>query len=130
MFGYAIRRLAGALPTLLVIITAAFFLMRLAPGGPFDDEQTLAPEIAANLEAAYGLDQPILVQYRNYLGGLLRGDFGPSFRYKDFEVSELIARGLPITAGLGAAALLLAVIAGVPLGMLAGRVATAPPITS
>ena len=121
MFGYAIRRLAGALPTMLVIVTAAFFLMRLAPGGPFDDEQTLAPEIAANLEAAYGLDQPILVQYRNYLGGLLRGDLGPSFRYKDFEVSELIARGLPITAGLGAAALLLAVIAGVPLGMLAGR---------
>jgi len=121
MFGYAIRRLAGALPTLLVIVTAAFFLMRLAPGGPFDDEQTLAPEIAANLEAAYGLDQPILVQYRNYLGGLLRGDLGPSFRYKDFEVSELIARGLPITAGLGAAALLVAVFAGVPLGMLAGR---------
>ena len=121
MFGYAIRRLAGALPTLLVIVTAAFFLMRLAPGGPFDDEQTLAPEIAANLEAAYGLDQPILVQYRNYLGALLRGDLGPSFRYKDFEVSELIARGLPITAGLGAAALLFAVFAGVPLGMLAGR---------
>jgi len=121
MFGYAIRRLAGALPTLLVIVTAAFFLMRLAPGGPFDDEQTLAPEITANLEAAYGLDQPILVQYRNYLGGLLRGDLGPSFRYKDFEVSELIARGLPITAGLGAAALLVAVFAGVPLGMLAGR---------
>jgi oligopeptide transport system permease protein len=121
MFGYAIRRLAGALPTLLVIVTAAFFLMRLAPGGPFDDEQTLAPEIAANLEAAYGLDQPVLVQYRNYLGGLLRGDLGPSFRYKDFDVSELIAQGLPITAGLGAAALVLAVIAGVPLGMLAGR---------
>jgi len=121
MFGYAIRRLAGALPTLLVIVTAAFFLMRLAPGGPFDDEQTLTPEIAANLDAAYGLDQPILVQYRNYLGGLLRGDLGPSFRYKDFEVSELIARGLPLTAGLGAAALLLAVITGVPLGMLAGR---------
>ena len=121
MFGYAIRRLVGALPTLLVIVTVAFFLMRLAPGGPFDDEQTLAPEIAANLEAAYGLDRPIVVQYRNYLGGLLRGDLGPSFRYKDFEVSELIARGLPITAGLGAAALLLAVITGVPLGMLAGR---------
>jgi len=121
MFGYAIRRLAGALPTLLVIVTAAFFLMRLAPGGPFDDEQTLAPEVAANLEAAYGLDQPLLVQYRNYLGGLLRGDLGPSFRYKDFDVSELIAQGLPITAGLGAAALVLAIIAGVPLGMLAGR---------
>ena len=121
MLGYAIRRLASALPTLLAIVTAAFFLMRLAPGGPFDDEQTLAPEVAANLEAAYGLDQPVLVQYRNYLGGLLRGDLGPSFRYKDFDVSELIAQGLPVTASLGAAALLLAVIAGVPLGMLAGQ---------
>ena len=121
MFGYAIRRLASALPTLLAIVTAAFFLMRLAPGGPFDDEQPLAPEVAANLEAAYGLDQPVLVQYRNYLGGLLRGDLGPSFRYKDFDVSELIAQGLPVTASLGAAALLLAVIAGVLLGMLAGQ---------
>ena len=121
MLGYAIRRLASALPTLLAIVTAAFFLMRLAPGGPFDDEQTLSPEVAANLEAAYGLDQPVLVQYRNYLGGLLRGDLGPSFRYKDFDVSELIAQGLPVTAGLGAAALLLAVIAGVLLGMLAGQ---------
>ncbi len=121
MLGYAIRRLASALPTLLAIVTAAFFLMRLAPGGPFDDEQTLSPEVAANLEAAYGLDQPVLVQYRNYLGGLLRGDLGPSFRYKDFDVSELIAQGLPVTASLGAAALLLAVIAGVLLGMLAGQ---------
>ena len=108
-------------PTLLAIVTAAFFLMRLAPGGPFDDEQTLTPEVAANLEAAYGLDQPVLVQYRNYLGGLLRGDLGPSFRYKDFDVSELIAQGLPVTASLGAAALLVAVIAGVLLGMLAGQ---------
>ena len=121
MLGYAIRRLASALPTLLAIVTAAFFLMRLAPGGPFDDEQTLSPEVAANLEAAYGLDQPVLVQYRNYLGGLLRGDLGPSFRYKDFDVSELIAQGLPVTASLGTAALLLAVIAGVLLGMLAGQ---------
>jgi oligopeptide transport system permease protein len=121
MLRFAIRRLAGALPTLFVIVTAAFFLMRLAPGGPFDDEQALAPEILANLEAAYGLDQPILVQYRNYLGGLLRGDLGPSFRYKDFGVSWLIVQGLPVTAGLGAAALILAVTAGVPLGMLAGR---------
>jgi oligopeptide transport system permease protein len=121
MLTYSIRRLASALPTLLVIVTAAFFLMRLAPGGPFDDEQALPPEIAANLEAAYGLDQPVLVQYRNYLAGLLRGDLGPSFRYKDFRVSELIAQGLPVTLALGAAALALAVVAGVPLGMLAGR---------
>jgi oligopeptide transport system permease protein len=121
MLAYAIRRLAGALPTLLVIVTAAFFLMRVAPGGPFDDEQALAPEVTANLEAAYGLDQPVLIQYRNYLGGLLRGDLGPSFRYKDYKVSELIAQGLPVTAGLGAAALVLAVVFGVVLGMLAGR---------
>jgi oligopeptide transport system permease protein len=121
MLAYAVRRLAGALPTLLVIVTAAFFLMRVAPGGPFDDEQALAPEVTANLEAAYGLDQPVLIQYRNYLGGLLRGDLGPSFRYKDYQVSELIAQGLPVTAGLGAAALVLAVVFGVVLGMLAGR---------
>jgi oligopeptide transport system permease protein len=121
MLAYAFRRLAGAIPTLLVIVTAAFFLMRVAPGGPFDQEQALPPEIAANLEAAYGLDQPMLVQYRNYLVGLLHGDLGPSFRYKDFRVSELIAQGLPVTVSLGAAALVLAVLAGVPLGMLAGR---------
>ena len=120
MLRYAIRRLVGAIPTLFVIVTAAFFLMRLAPGGPFDDEQTLPPEIATNLEAAYGLDRPVLVQYGNYLGGLLRGDLGPSLRYRDFSVSELIAQGLPVTLELGAAALVLAVGAGVLLGLLAG----------
>ncbi len=121
MLKYAIRRLAGAVPTLFVIVTAAFFLMRLAPGGPFDEEQTLPPEVAANLEAAYGLDRPILVQYGNYLAGLLRGDLGPSFRYRDFDVSELIAQGLPVTLALGSAALAVAVLAGILLGMLAGR---------
>jgi oligopeptide transport system permease protein len=121
MLAYTFRRLAGAIPTLVVIVTAAFFLMRVAPGGPFDEEQALPPEIAANLEAAYGLDQPMSVQYRNYLVGLVHGDLGPSFRYKDFRVSELIAQGLPVTVSIGAAALVLAVLAGVPLGMLAGR---------
>jgi oligopeptide transport system permease protein len=121
MLAYTFRRLAGAIPTLLLIVTAAFFLMRVAPGGPFDEEQALPPEIAANLEAAYGLDQPMSVQYRNYLVGLVHGDLGPSFRYKDFRVSELIAQGLPVTVSIGAAALVLAVLAGVPLGMLAGR---------
>jgi len=118
---YALRRLAGVVPTLLAIVTAAFFLMRLAPGGPFDEEQTVPPEIAANLQAAYGLDQPILVQYGNYLKGLLRGDLGPSFRMKDFSVAELIAAGLPVTLTVGAAALALAVLLGVPLGLLAAR---------
>ena len=121
MIRYALRRLAGVVPTLLAIVTAAFFLMRLAPGGPFDEEQTVPPEIAANLQAAYGLDQPILVQYGNYLKGLLRGDLGPSFRMKDFSVAELIAAGLPVTLTVGAAALALAVLLGVPLGLLAAR---------
>jgi oligopeptide transport system permease protein len=120
MLGYALRRLLGIVPTFLLIVTAAFFLMRAAPGGPFDAEQALPPEIAANLQAAYGLDQPVTVQYTRYLAGLVRGDLGPSFRMKDFTVAELIARGLPVTLAIGSAALLLAVGLGVPLGMLAG----------
>ena len=119
MLRYTFGRLAGMVPTLLVIITAAFFVMRLAPGGPFDEEQSLPPEVAANLEAAYGLDQPIAVQFRNYLAGLLRGDLGPSFRYKEFSVAELIRRGLPVTLTVGALALVFAVVTGVPLGIFA-----------
>jgi oligopeptide transport system permease protein len=119
MLRYAALRLLGTLPTLFVIVTVAFFVMRLAPGGPFDEEQRLPPEIAANLEAAYGLDQPVVVQYGRYLAGLARGDLGPSFRYKDHRVAELIARGLPVTLTIGVLALLVAVGLGVPLGMAA-----------
>jgi oligopeptide transport system permease protein len=119
MLRYALRRGLGMIPTLFVIITAAFFVMRMAPGGPFDEEQTLPPGIKANLEAAYGLDQPVTVQFGRYVGSLLRGDLGPSFKYKDYRVSELIARGLPVTLTIGTLALLLAVTLGVPLGMLA-----------
>ncbi len=121
MTRYALRRLAGLVPTLFAIVTVAFFLMRLAPGGPFDAEQTIPPEIAANLQAAYGLDQPVLVQYGRYLAGLVQGDLGPSFRLKDFSVGELIARGLPVTLGIGATALVLALALGVPLGLVAAR---------
>jgi oligopeptide transport system permease protein len=121
MRAYALRRLLGLVPTLFVIVTLAFFVMRLAPGGPFDDEQTLPPEITANLQAAYGLDQPMHVQYGRYLSGLARGDLGPSFRYKDFSVAELIAQGLPVTLTIGAAALAMSVILGVAFGILAGR---------
>ncbi len=120
MLGYAIRRILQAIPTLLLIVAAAFFLMRAAPGGPFDDERALPPEIEANLQAAYGLDQPVTVQFARYLGGLLRGDLGPSFRMKDFTVAELIGRGLPVTLSIGAAALLLGIGLGVPLGLVAG----------
>ena len=121
MPGYVVRRILGLVPTLFLIVTAAFFLMRLAPGGPFDEEQSMPAEIRANLESAYGLDRPMLVQYGHYLGGLLRGDLGPSFKMKDFTVAELIARGLPVTLSIGTAALLAALCIGVPLGLLAAR---------
>jgi oligopeptide transport system permease protein len=119
MLSYALRRIAGLIPTLLVIITVSFCVVRLAPGGPFDQEQALAPAVRANLERLYGLDQPLTVQYVHYLRGLLRGDFGPSLRQRDFTVSELIAQGLPLSATLGLAAILLAVLSGIPAGIAA-----------
>ena len=119
MWRYALGRLLGIVPTLFVIVTAAFFVMRLAPGGPFDEEQALPPEIAANLEAAYGLDQPMHVQYGRYLAALAHGDLGPSFKYKDYRVSELIALGLPVTVTIGLLALVVAIAAGVALGVTA-----------
>lgn len=116
---YFLKRLAGAVPTLFIIITAAFFLIRAAPGGPFDQEQALPPEILANLQSAYGLDLPIWAQYGRYIGALARGDFGPSFKYKDFTVTELIGQGFPVTLQLGVVALILALAVGVPLGTFA-----------
>jgi oligopeptide transport system permease protein len=116
---YFFTRLAGAVPTLLIIITATFFLMRAAPGGPFDQEQTLPPEIVANLQSAYGLDQPIWAQYAHYLKALVHGDFGPSFKYKDFTVTELIGQGFPVTLQLGVIAIALALGVGIPLGIFA-----------
>lgn len=119
MTRYFLTRLAGAVPTLFIIITITFFLMRAAPGGPFDQEQALAPEIKANLDRAYGLDQPVWIQYGRYLKGLLHGDFGPSFKYKDFTVTELIGQGFPVTLQLGILAVALALLLGVPLGTFA-----------
>jgi oligopeptide transport system permease protein len=119
MLAYAGRRLAGVLPTLFIIVTLSFFVIRLAPGGPFDAEQGIAPEIKANLEAAYGLDRPLPVQYARYVSGLLHGQFGPSFKLRDVEVSELIAQGLPVSLTLGLGALVLALLCGVPLGIAA-----------
>jgi oligopeptide transport system permease protein len=119
MIRYFLMRLAGAIPTLLIIVTATFFLMRAAPGGPFDQEQTLPPEIVANLQSAYGLDQPIWIQYGRYLRSLSHGDFGPSFKYKDFTVTELIAQGFPVTLQLGVIAMALALLLGIPLGVYA-----------
>jgi oligopeptide transport system permease protein len=119
MIRYFLKRLAGAIPTLMVIVTLTFFLVRVAPGGPFDQEQTLPPEIMANLQSAYGLDQPVWVQYGRYLRALAHGDFGPSFKYKDFTVTELIGQGLPVSLELGAIALVLALGLGIPIGTFA-----------
>jgi len=163
MLRFIVRRLIGAVPTLLIIIAMAFFMMRLAPGGPFDQERRLPPEIEKNILAAYDLDKPVLQQFFDmnsfvcganlsgppseaelsaqglryeggiyldqngrqvrclggYVGKLLAGDFGPSYKYKDFTVAELIADGAPVSAVLGISAILIATFAGMMLGTFA-----------
>ncbi|NWO56532.1 oligopeptide ABC transporter permease OppB [Chromohalobacter israelensis] len=119
MLTYTLKRLLMAVPTLLIVITISFFLMRIAPGGPFDGERQLPPEIEANLKAAYHLDEPLPQQYLRYMGNLLQGDFGPSFKYKDFSVTELIAQGFPVSLEIGGLAILLALLVGLPLGVVA-----------
>ena len=120
MFGYIVRRLLGAIPTLLIIIAATFFLMRLSPGGPFDGERRLPPEIERNIKAAYNLDKPVYEQFYIYLKKVVtEGDFGPSFKNKDFSVSELIALGAPVSLKLGLSAILLATLIGGFLGVTA-----------
>ena len=119
MSRYLLRRLVFALVTLWAVVTVTFFLVRLAPGGPFDGERRLPPDVEANLRAAYDLDQPLLVQYGRYVANLASGDLGPSFRQKDFSVNELIGMGLPISVGVGLAALSLALALGVAGGTFA-----------
>lgn len=119
MLNHALRRLLTAVPTLLVLVTVTFFLMRAAPGGPFDGERALPPEIEATLAAEFHLDEPLWQQFGRYLAGLARGDLGPSFQYEGFRVSELIAKGAPVSAIVGFSALLLALLGGVGLGAVA-----------
>jgi len=119
VFRYFISRLVGAIPTLFIIVTLAFFLIRLAPGGPFDSERPVPPEIAANLDQAYHLDDPLPLQYGRYLWNILHGDFGPSFKYHDYSVTELIGSGFPVSLRIGGLAILLALFIGVLLGALA-----------
>ncbi|MET0597875.1 MAG: ABC transporter permease subunit [Mesorhizobium sp.] len=119
MLIYVFRRFLTAIPTLFVIVTLAFFLIRVAPGGPFNQERGLSPEIRANLEAQFGLNDPLWVQYLNYLNNLLHGNFGPSYNLPDFTVTELFAAGLPISVQLGASALVLALLLGSMLGIVA-----------
>jgi len=119
MLRYAFRRFLQTIPVMLCIITVTFFMVRFAPGGPFTGEKAIAPEILRNLEAHYGLDQPLWRQYVNYLGNLARGDLGPSLKYSSRTVTEIIGEKLPVSLELGAWALLVALALGLPLGVIA-----------
>jgi oligopeptide transport system permease protein len=116
---YALLRLLGAIPTLLLVIVLAFLMVHAAPGGPFDDERVLPPEIEANIARAYQLDKPLAQQFLSYMSGLLHGDLGPSYRYRDHTVSELIGSAFPLSLKLGAMAMLFAVVIGVGAGTVA-----------
>ena len=116
MFQFVLRRLASAVPTLFIVVTISFFLMRFAPGGPFNLERPLPPATMENLMKAYHLDQPLWNQYIQYLKNAVTGDFGPSYIYKDNTIAELIGKGLPYSIQLGSYALLLALIGGVLVG--------------
>ena len=120
MFNYVIKRIAMAIPTLLILIIVSFLLMHSAPGGPFSSEKPLPPQVLANIEAKYGLDQPLWKQMLNYTKGVVtQFDFGPSFRYQDRTVNEIIAQGFPITLTYGSLSFIFAVIIGVALGAIA-----------
>ena len=119
MFKFIAKRVFEAIPTMLVLITISFFLMRFAPGNPFSSERPLPPEVMANINAKYGLDKPVHEQYLTYLTNIVQGDFGPSFKYKDFTVNELISTALPVSAKIGFAAFIFTVIMGVSVGTIA-----------
>jgi len=113
------RRLLVALPTLFLVVTVAFFMMRAAPGSPFDMDRKLAPEILKNVQAKYGMDRPLSEQYVRYLGDAVRGDFGPSLKYKDKSVLDILKENYSVSLKLGGFAILIASIMGVSLGVLA-----------
>ena len=119
MLRYALLRILGAIPTLLLVIAIAFLMVHAAPGGPFDDQRALPPDIERNIEAAYHLDEPLPQQFWRYLKGVFRGDLGPSYRYRDYTVSELIGNSLPLSMRLGALAMTLALVVGIAAGLVA-----------
>jgi len=118
MFELILRRLGTALPVLLAVITLTFLMVHSAPGGPFDAEKAVTPEVLAKLNAKYNLDAPLWEQYSDYLLGVVQGDFGPSFRYPSRSVTELIMTGLPITFELAVYAIIFALLLGVSAGIL------------
>ena len=119
MTTFILRRIAVSIPVIFLVATTTFFIMRLAPGGPFMSERAIPPEIQANLQAKYGLDQPLLVQYGRYLQNLAHFDLGPSYKYPERTVNEIIAEGFPVSLQLGASALAFALFLGIPGGVLA-----------
>lgn len=119
MFSFIIRRLAVAVPTILTLITVSFVLMHAAPGGPFTNERNVPEAVMENIEAKYNLDKPLWQQYLIYVGNVAQGDLGPSFRYKDFTVNELIESSFPRSAYIGAWSFLFVVVFGVGLGVVA-----------
>lgn len=116
MLRYTLFRIFGAIPTLLLVIALAFLMVHAAPGGPFDDERVLPADVEANIAAAYHLDDPLPKQFVRYLGGLVKGDLGPSYRYRDYTVAELIGSAFPLSLKLGAMAMALALVIGVTAG--------------
>ena len=126
MISLILRRLAPAIPVLLAVITLTFFMVHSAPGGPFDEEKAVSPEVLIKLNERYNLDEPLMVQYFDYLGNVLQGDFGPSFRYPSRSVTELISIGLPITFELALYAILFALM----LGIIAGVISSLRPNTA
>ena len=119
MLSFIFRRFLSAIPTLFVIVTISFFLIRLAPGGPFDLERPLEAKVMENLNRIYQLDRSLVEQYWLYLSAVMRGDFGPSFILRDFSVAELLGNGLPVSMRLGALALSVAILVGGTLGTIA-----------
>jgi oligopeptide transport system permease protein len=119
MLRFIARRLLETIPVLFIIVTATFFMIRFVPGGPFTSERAVTPEILRNLEAHYGLDKPLYRQYLDYLGSLLRGDLGPSFKYPNRTVNEIIGDKLPVSLELGAISLCIALVLGLTLGVTA-----------
>jgi oligopeptide transport system permease protein len=120
VLGYVVRRVAGFVPVLFVVVSASFFIMRLAPGGPFDQDRALPDQVRANIDARYHLHDPLPQQYLRYLTDVLRGDLGPSFRYPDRTVNELLGLGFPVSLQLGSCALAVALCLGGAAGVVAG----------
>jgi oligopeptide transport system permease protein len=120
MIFFILKRLLGVLPVLFIIASASFFIMKIAPGGPFDEERNVTEEVRRSIEAKYHLDQPLWRQYTIYMSGLMKGDLGPSYQYEGKSVNEIIASGLKVSVVLGGLAMALAMVLGMSAGVIAG----------